>query len=800
MLLVLGASGCARPQSTTAEDQDRAAVATAQAPELDVMLAATQSASTAQNFNFAGLQALAGITESSANWPTYTFLRGEILRLRGDRDAARDTYMSLAKWAAGDPCDDGWGGSGLALVALWRCLQFVGEGAPAADEAHDLLETGRSLHSKRLSAGMYEVAPLLQALPRLEEDILRREAKLAWRIGEREAAYRLFLDYLMVSSEAQSDSLETVIADALIQDGYATPDRLQLFRGERLLDLGKTPEAATLLSDVRGSTDNHDVRGEAGLYLGMAWSNLSRPSDLSPDQWKSRKQALYRSVIDESSDPAVIEEAFYRRALLNKGDAATAAASERDLMTIVERFPRGKRADDALWELAAAKREGGNVDEALHYYDMLQAYEDKANTAYYHPAIMLYALGRKDEAESLLLALEKNIPEGPLHAHALFWLGRIAADKGDTEGARKYFREIIDYSPYDYYALRARMHLNLGDRAKQEVWPDAATASELAGEFARSRSMPAYGPGGSTPYHLRVAGATGSGLYGRALESIKPLRTLFPSERLQVVDLDALDGSGWFSHLVVLIALREDVLAAKDAVDGTSNRLQLAAAVGQAGDQPLRIGLADATLEGEAAHASVQRDPAWLRTGFPEVYLPDFRHAAAATGVSPNLLYGVARRESFFYAAARSPRDAIGLFQFTVFASIDLGIVTKSRIDSDPAGAEARRLEVLLDPASNIDYGAKWFALLDRRATNSRTRVETDENYPVLMALVRHNAGTGIVSNRIPPLVTYWKQNGLYGDVEYMIETMPFADTRNFIRRVYENMVIVDSSGMFDNP
>ena len=53
-------------------------------------------------------------------WPIYSFLWAEIYRLRGDVPQARRIYQSLATWSAGNPYNEGWGGSGLAVVALWR--------------------------------------------------------------------------------------------------------------------------------------------------------------------------------------------------------------------------------------------------------------------------------------------------------------------------------------------------------------------------------------------------------------------------------------------------------------------------------------------------------------------------------------------------------------------------------------------------------------------------------------------------------------------------------------------------------
>lgn len=58
-------------------------------------------------------------------FPIYSFLLGEVYRLRGDNTQAKEAYQGLVEWAAADPYGDGWGVSGLVSVALWRWLQII---------------------------------------------------------------------------------------------------------------------------------------------------------------------------------------------------------------------------------------------------------------------------------------------------------------------------------------------------------------------------------------------------------------------------------------------------------------------------------------------------------------------------------------------------------------------------------------------------------------------------------------------------------------------------------------------------
>ena len=87
----------------------------------------------------------------------------------------------------------------------------------------------------------------------------------------------------------------------------------------------------------------------------------------------------------------------------------------------------------------------------------------------------------------MLEGYEERAGPGPVGRVALFWHGRIAEELGIADDDEGYFRQTIAEMPYDYYALRARMHLNAGPDARRLVEPDPATNAALAKEFAASR-------------------------------------------------------------------------------------------------------------------------------------------------------------------------------------------------------------------------------------------------------------------------------------------------------------------------
>ncbi|MBI4640711.1 MAG: transglycosylase SLT domain-containing protein [Candidatus Tectomicrobia bacterium] len=748
--------------------------------DLRALLASTRSADVAAaSYVEQLLDQVNGPMKSSPMWPLHTFLLGEVHRLRGDIAKAMEAYRALAEWAATDPYGDGWGGSGLSSVALWRWLQIAHtDTSPGSDEVTHLLEVAEKLRGTRLMRRMFDT-PVLSTLPQLEEETVRRLALLAWAVGKQDKGQRLFLEYLALASTAELGSSESKLLDQLLASGLASPERLVLLRGKRFQSLGRYDEAYRLLSKARQS-QSVQIRPEAGLYL----------AEIQQIRGGARTDiaALLSSVLEEATDPDIIQEALFTRALRSyrEGPGRNVQQFLKDLTQLVKDFPRGRLADDALYLLALHHfQQAGDIDRALHYFEQLQNFQgpnDWVNSALFFPAIVLYTRGKPEDltkARTFLQKLETQQPFGPLHLNSLFWLGRIAAGTDNAEEAERYFQQVIAESPYDYYAIRARMHLHLGNRASKELWPDPETRDELHAAYQVSRID--HTLTGNSPYHLRLKECLESGLYAMVLATELSLREIFPSQRLENLSVEQLDEAGMLAHVSLLLALRQDALAAKDALPTPENRLQIASGVGHvAGDWPLAMSLINASEEPFEQRVTAQRDEHYLATAYPIVFERSIKQSSTARNVRPALLYGVMRQESLFYPAALSPRGALGLFQFIPATFQELNRRWKLLETSGISSREA----FLLDPELSIDLGARWFKdeLLSRQRNN------------VLLALMEHHAGYPAVREWI----AYWRRLGRDNDLEYMIETIRIVTTGIFIRRVLSDMAIVEASGILD--
>lgn len=723
-------------------------------------------------------------------WPIAVYLRGEALRLRGESRAAARAFARLVDWAAGDPEHDERGGSALALVAAWRWLQLAEAGGedPALLGEHPLqrFQAVLALRRRPLTRRLLD-EPILGRLPQMEGDVLLRMSRLAHALGEDAAARKLFVEHLAVTTDPALDEFGKAMMQSLQASGFPL-ERVELLRAERLQELRRLDEARTLFETLRGS-DTLAVRAEAGYHLAaIRWTRREWVEQGS----RAGIQALLDSVIEESADPELAQQAMYRSALYAQraGVGRDPARFQRYMRRLVAEFPEGSLVDDALFRLASAAEDAGRVDEALGWYERLQALQpphDWESSAYFRPALMLYTRngpGDVERARTLLERLEQRYPSGDLHRPALFWLGRLDQQLGHAAEARTRFRRLVEEAPFDYYALRARMRLAIGPAAARRLRADPQTRRELAEAFGGA--APASGPLSQSAYGRRVEAAIDSGLYAAALEAEPALRRRFPDQQLAAVALDRLD-QGRLPALAVLLALRADAAAAFEAErEDRGTRLRVVAALGQrAGDLAMSADLVinGSEIEGtddRRVRESLQRAPGYLAVAYPPVYVQPIRAAARAFDAPPALVYSIVRRESLFRPAALSAAGALGLFQFMpdTFATLDrrYRLLEGSGLDSREA--------YLMDPDQAIRLGALWLGreLLGRRHGD------------LLLSVMEHNAGWPAVRSWLEK----WKAQGREGDVEFMIETIGYGETRIFTRRVLTDTELVEAGGILE--
>ncbi len=144
---------------------------------------------------------------------------------------------------------------------------------------------------------------------------------------------------------------------------------------------------------------------------------------------------------------------------------------------------------------------------------------------------------------------------------------------------------------------------------------------------------------------------------------------------------------------------------------------------------------------------------------YPRHYSGDVSEVSQRFGLPEYLVYGLIRSESFFEADVVSHAGAIGLTQLMRPTASDI----------------ARKLRIaeydLTDPQTNITFGAFYLDELLGRL----------DNVPIL-ALFSYNAGITRVRN--------WVKNAPPLPLDLFLETVPFAETRDYGRKLLASSVL----------
>jgi tetratricopeptide (TPR) repeat protein len=709
------------------------------------------------------------LPQDDPSWPIYKFLMGEMLLKHGHTEKAQAHYKALIEWATNEHDDDGWGKSSLAAVALWRLLRIYNAAGEPLDksEAKKTVETSKQLMATRFTRGIFQI-PVLTSLPKLEEDILRQLSVLTWNSGMKESALRLFLDCLTISSTDELEPLERKMLQELIANKQATPEYISLLRGQRMLSNKFFKQANIYLMEAKKS-ENPEISAAALYSLSFIGSNSQRLSCLN-------------DVVEIARNPVLAQNALIRRARLFK---RLGRESEylNDMQRLMNSHPKGIRAADALYELATYYEYKRDTEKSLEYYQRLRNFEgpnDWVNLASFRPALMLYSRSNPGDlslASDLLNHLIISNPTGPLYLNALFWLGRISDDSGKQEEARKYYERIIRDSPFDYNAIRSRMHLNVGSEARRKVRLDEKSKQDIQTFYAASDNLEFAG---TSIYGRRLRNVLESGLYKKTLESHDQIRKSYPDKRIEEISLDKLIDTGLLTPLCLLLAFRQDALAARDKNDTPANHLTISRLMGIKGtDIPFASAMLvpGSTPLGYGDKAALQKDNEYLKSAYPPFFKESIVQAGSHYRVSPDLLYSIVRRESMFYPDALSRQGALGLCQIMPATfSEKIEKYEKEKEWDLPKGRS--REDCLRDPLCNLYFGARYLKEI------------YDGQGDILLSIIEHNVGN---TPDFRKWVQYWKSTNKLGDIEFMIETVGFNETRVFARSVVSDMMIVDS-------
>ncbi|RME87531.1 MAG: hypothetical protein D6770_09155, partial [Anaerolineae bacterium] len=415
------------------------------------------------------------------------------------------------------------------------------------------------------------------------------------------------------------------------------------------------------------------------------------------------------------------------------------------LLTFAQQAPGHEDAPTFLLDAGRILERAGRLEEAAQVWErMASEYADdtRAPLALFLAGIARYRLGDFEQAlttfqRSLLFA---GSPEEQARAH--LWIGKTHQRLGDLDAAQAAWQRAQSLDPIGYYSLRARDLLNgqppfaPPTAYRPDVDLDAERA-EAASWLRITFNLPAdtdldnLSPNLlQDPRMVRGNELWELGLYDEA-------RLEFESLRLAVSD-DPAECFRLGNYLLHLGLYRPAIFALRQVL----------------------------TLAGKEDHAaSLQAPPYFGHVRYGLYYADLVIPTAEEYGFHPLFLFSVMRQESLFEGFVHSTAGARGLMQIIPSTGGNI-----ARNLGWPVGFQD---DDLYRPIVSIRFGAYYLA-------NNRDALGND----LYAALAAYNAGPG--NARI------WKT--LAGDdPDLFLETVRFAETRDYIRSIYETYAIYTS-------
>ncbi|BAM89263.1 putative soluble lytic transglycosylase [Bradyrhizobium oligotrophicum S58] len=207
-------------------------------------------------------------------------------------------------------------------------------------------------------------------------------------------------------------------------------------------------------------------------------------------------------------------------------------------------------------------------------------------------------------------------------------------------------------------------------------------------------------------------------------------------------------------------------------VDEGEVAIPMFADMGDNGDPDVLVGLAEIAGRNSDARAMLLVGKAALNRGLPFDHyaypvngIPAFR--SIGPEVEQSVIFSIARQESAFNQAVVSPAQAYGLMQVTP----DAGRYVCKRAG---VGFDLNRMKT--DPVYNAQLGAAELGgLLE------------DYRGSYIMTFAAYNAGRGSVRKWVE---RYGDPRDPNVDAVDWVELIPFAETRNYVQRVMENLQV----------
>jgi soluble lytic murein transglycosylase len=652
---------------------------------------------------------------------------------------------------------------GLALVALGAVR------GPDSDAVAVLRKVHQALDARDLERAL----KLLGRLDRgsLADHAALLRARALHQLGRKEAAVKAAEAGLQLDPPREVESL--------LRQEIA---RIEIERG-RLLDAYKSAQrawlatadpgrAAELAYELAQAFDRSALPGDALALYRRVWSDwplaevagaafersemLMQGTGAPPPTafaLLQRAQRLREAFRCGSALP-LFERALARSSELDASALRDAREGRADCLFGTRRYPEAAQAFAEISELesgarsiragilaARAHARAGDETRALRDLSRLRKRARPRERAEidYQSAIMLRT-SQPTRYVELLARVERQTADAALAREARWRLAWEDWLDGRESRALGRMTSLAKGNLFDVEVQRAHYWVALATRSS-----DAESGERMLRELVEAQALSYYG--------LLAAERLGIDPGPRSLVGPRPVEPVHARAARAGWLID-----GGFPEL----AFAELASWLADERLGRGQRLQAAALLHEIGEHYRAV---QAVSDGFAGVLEQGIDPDWSEAwqlAWPRPYESQVRAAAAEFGFDPALVWAVMREESTYRPAVESPAGAIGLMQIIP--------PTGQRIAAQ-LGLEAFGPETLRLPELNIRFGTYYLNYLLGRFEGSRP-----------LAVAAYNAG--------PEAVARWLESDGRRPDDAFVESVPYGETRRYLRRVLRSQRI----------
>jgi soluble lytic murein transglycosylase len=486
-----------------------------------------------------------------------------------------------------------------------------------------------------------------------------------------------------------------------------------------------------------------EFRTEAAYFLGRSQQRMGNTGTAA----RRYAEAVAFGDTSEYFDLAWSKLAYCRR---TSGDAGKSLATYDEYVRL---YPKRPGASAMLWEKARLLEEEKRWSEAhAAFRELADRYPTakEAPDALFRAGLCLFKIEDYRGAEASFADLFAR-STGADATRALFWVGKCREAQGKPDEAEERYREAATIARDSYYGRRSVERLG-GEH------PSAV----LAASPRREPSSLSPGENAGWAWSIDASPGTHTQALGFGAWVQKWSGGFPPRSRMELVrDLSHVPS---FVRGDTFLAIRMETAAWRefDILEDSLARDPLMLDVlcdyyMKAGFPRRAIRVANAILVLSPAE-SVGEAPLYLRKRVCPILYGDLITAACKErGIDPLLFCSLVRQESLFESGAASGAGAKGLAQIMPTT----GKWIARRLHEPGYGTKD-----LTRPATSIRFGAYYLSLEIEKMGGDTLR-----------ALAAYNAGEGNVSR--------WWDFGGGRDTDVFVEDIGFAETADYVRRVY---------------